>query len=93
MGRGPCVFAGLVPTTPRRRSAELGAGFALYWSLRDGTGDVERSLGMFAAMQHSHTGGREGEICFAEACLEVAEEGPTSENEVAAQAEREGGVL
>ena len=57
-----------------------------YWSCRDGTGDVERSLGRLVAMQKSHCGGRPtGEIDFIELCVELHEEGPKCEEEVAAR--------
>ena len=64
-----------------------------YWSFRDGTGDVERHLGRFFAMQQSHQGAAEGDISFAEVCLEVHAEGPLSEEEIAKQPDRRGGTL
>ena len=64
-----------------------------YWTFRDGTGDVERGLGRFKAMQDSHTGAAESDISFPEMCLELHQEGPQHEAEVAAQAPREGAPL
>ena len=47
-----------------------------YLSFRDGTGDVERVLGRFAALQQAHKGpSSEGEVSRPEACLELWREG------------------
>jgi hypothetical protein len=79
----------------RRSTALLGLEPMLrfYWSFRDGTGDVERHLGRFFAMQQSHQGSAEGDVSFAEVCLEVHAEGPVSEAEIAKQPDRRGGAL
>ena len=64
------------PEPPKDASAvsDLEPVLRFYWSFRDGTGDVERGLGKFAAMQKSHVGGAEGDISFAEVCLELHQE-------------------
>ena len=85
------------PSPPRDAEAvlHLEAVLRFYWSFRDGTGDVERALGKLTAIQKSHQGGGhgDGEISYTEACLEVCQEGPQSEEEVAMRSQSEGGPL
>ena len=52
-------------------------------SITDGTGSVERFLGTHAAFLNHHVGGPDHEM--AAICVEVAREGPTSENEICAK--------
>ena len=59
-----------------------------YLSFRDGTGDVERVLGRFAALQQAHKGHEsEGEVSRPEACLEWWREGPRQEEDLFTKAE------
>ena len=83
------------PETHRHARAVLAIEpvICFYLSFRDGTGDVERGLGKFLAMQAQHTGAPDGEVCFPEACLEVWQEGAQVEGLIAAAPQQEGGVL
>lgn len=81
-----------------RAAALLWAEPALrfYWSFRDGTSDVERHLGQHTAMKERHPGGchtAEQVDDSAEVCMELAQEGPQSEKEVAAPPLVTGGPL
>lgn len=53
---------------------------AFYISCLDTTGEVERGLGKHAAYVSSHVGAQEGDVSWSEACLEIACEGPASED-------------
>ena len=53
---------------------------SFYIAIADGTGCVERGLGRHAAFLESHVGGPDNDM--AEACLEIAVEGPGEEQDV-----------
>ena len=92
---GPSVTAGCSPAaTLALRWAEPVANF--YFSFRDGTGDVERSLGKHTAMAVCHpssTRKAEQRDDSAEVCMELAQEGPQHERDVAAKPEVAGGPM
>ena len=60
--------------------AKLDPLISFYIAIADGTGCVERGLGRHAAFLESHVGGPDNEM--AEACLEIAVEGPGEEQQV-----------
>ena len=91
----PSVTAGCSPAAALAlRWAEPVANF--YFSFRDGTGDVERSLGKHTALAKSHpssTRQAEQRDDSAEVCMELALEGPQLERDVAAKSDVAGGPL
>jgi len=60
--------------------AKLDPLISFYIAIADGTGCVERGLGRHAAFLESHVGGPDNDM--AEACLEIAVEGPGEEQQV-----------
>ena len=62
--------------------------FFVAWT--DGTGSLERSLGVHGVFLEAHCGGDDTVNGAAEKCLEIAREGPSTEAEMF---EKAGGVL
>lgn len=65
----------------RGEHAWLCAVVAFYVAHPDGTGDVERGLGLHARLRRAHLGAN-GDIAAAEMCLEVSVEGPREDCEI-----------
>jgi len=72
------VWARVLSLADRRAIKQSELLIRFYLSLTDGTGSVERLLGRHASFLHSH-----GPGALAEACLEIATEGPADESEIA----------
>ena len=70
---------------------EFGPLIAFYVAITDGTGNVERLLGMHASFLEHHVGAPDSDM--SEVCLEVAREGPRTEEEIFTKDRQRPGVL